>query len=166
MILTFQNDPTVANWNDEQFIQNSMFSIHKGLANVQDIITPLDILKERKSQAEIVKNQKKEFSKIYTACLAGKNFEFIDEHASNNPKNKLVSNLLMVFYDYYKILLPTNMIGLLLSFTHLMGHKGLARMLANMESNHFETKYISHILLYDFRDFCHPTLLRYRCKIH
>jgi len=67
MMLTFQNDHPVANWNDEQFIQKSMFSIHKGLANVQDIITLLDILKERKSQAEIVKNQKKEFSKIYTA---------------------------------------------------------------------------------------------------
>jgi len=65
MILTFQNDPTVANWNDEQFIQNSMFSIHKGLANVQDIITPLDILKERKSQAEIVKNQKKRNSQKF-----------------------------------------------------------------------------------------------------
>jgi len=165
-MLTFQNDHPVANWNDEQFIQKSMFSIHKGLANVQDIITPLDILKERKSQAEIVKNQKKEFSKIYTAWLAGKNFEFIGEHASNNPKNKLVSNLLMVFYDCYKILLPTNMIGLLLSFTHLMGHKGLARMLANMESNHFELSIYLISFLYDFRDFCHPTLLRYRCKIH
>ena len=47
----------------------------------------------------------------------------------------------MVDKDFYKILLPTNLIGILLSYTHLLGHKGIKRMLAELESYHFENKY-------------------------
>jgi len=38
-------------------------------------------------------------------------------------------------------LLPPSMIGLLLSFTHLLGHKGVSKMMADLESYYFETKY-------------------------
>ncbi len=47
----------------------------------------------------------------------------------------------MIYDKFYKILLPPSMIGLLLSFTHLLGHKGLTRMMADMEAYYFETKY-------------------------
>ncbi len=87
------------------------------------------------------KEQKKEFENIYTSCLGGTDFEFIDEHSLNKTKYKLVNDLLMIYSGFYKIYLPTCMIGLLLSFTHLLGHKGLNRMMCDMESYYFEKKY-------------------------
>ena len=122
-------------------VQNLIMSIRQGIENIKDIVTPLDIIKERISRSEIVKNQKKEFSNIYTECLAGKDFEFIDEKSSKKFKYKLISDLLMIYDNFYKILLPPSMIGLLLSFTHLLGHKGILRMLADLESYYFENKY-------------------------
>jgi hypothetical protein len=53
----------------------------------------------------------------------------------------LVNDLLMIYNDFYKIYLPTCMIGLLLSFTHLLGHKGITRMMCDMESYYFDKKY-------------------------
>ena len=116
-------------------------SINHGVSNVQDIVTPIEILRDRLSRSEIIKLQKQEFSDIYTACLASKNFEFVDEHSTDKNKYKLVSDLLLVEHDFYKILLPSKLIGLLLSYSHLLGHKGLTRMLADIESYHFDRKY-------------------------
>jgi hypothetical protein len=126
---------------EAKFVKKLVMSIRQGIDNIKDIVTPLEILKERLSRAEIIRNQKKEFENIYTACLAGENFEFIDEHSDQKHKYKLVSDLLLIYDKFYKILLPPSMTGLLLSFTHLLGHKGLARMMADMESYYFETKY-------------------------
>ena len=123
------------------FVKHLAMSIRQGIENIKDIVTPLDILKERLSRAEIIKNQKKEFSKIYTACLAGEDFEYTDIHHPSKFKYKLVSDLLLIFDNFYKILLPPSMIGLLLSFTHLLGHKGISKMMADMDSYYFETKY-------------------------
>ncbi|MFN9901808.1 MAG: hypothetical protein ACK55Z_24100, partial [bacterium] len=91
--------------------KNLVMSIRQGIENIRDIVTPLDILKERLSRAEIIKHQKKEFADIYTACLAGENFEFIDEHGPKKFKYKLVSDLLMIYANFYKILVPPSMIG-------------------------------------------------------
>ena len=51
-----------------------VLSLSKGLDNVKDIVTPLEILQGKLSRAEIIKNQKKEYATIYGACLAGKDF--------------------------------------------------------------------------------------------
>ena len=123
------------------FITNTVLSIKQSLANISDIVTPLDILRERLSRSEIVKYQKLEFENIYTACLAGDDFEYIDEHSLEKSKYKLVSDLLMIFHGFYKIYLPNSMIGLLLSFTHLIGHRGMLKMMADLESYYFPTKY-------------------------
>ena len=40
-----------------------------------------------------------------------------------------------------KILMPPSMVGLLLSLVHLVGHKGLTRMLMSLELYYFPTKY-------------------------
>jgi hypothetical protein len=125
----------------EKLVKKLVMSIRQGIDNIKDIVTPLEILKERLSRAEIIKNQKKEFPEIYTACLAGDDFEFVDEHHPQKYKYKLVSDLLLIFDKFYKIMLPPSMIGLLLSFTHLLGHKGIAKMMADLESYYFETKY-------------------------
>ena len=117
-------------------------AINQGLKNIQEIMTPVTILNERLSRSEYVKNQKLEFQSIYSACLAAKNFEFIQEHSAKNEHFKLISDLLMIFKDNsYKIYVPPSMVGLLLSQKHLIGHKGLTRMLADLESYFFDSKY-------------------------
>jgi hypothetical protein len=47
----------------------------------------------------------------------------------------------MIFKDDYKICVPPSMVGLLLSHHHLIAHKGLTRMLAELEPYHFKNKY-------------------------
>ena len=56
----------------------------------------------------------------------------------NTPcKFKLVSDLLMIDKNFYKIFVPPSIIGVLLSYTHLLGHKGLNRMIADLQSYYF-----------------------------
>jgi len=136
-----ENHPEYLTINNSETPQTLALSITRGLDNVKDMVSQLDILKEKLSRAEIVRNQKIEFSDIYTACLAGKNFEYTTEHSEKQIKYKLISDLLMIFDDFYKILMPSSMIGLLLSHTHLLGHKGLTRMLADLENYFFKNKY-------------------------
>ena len=69
-----------ANPTEEATIKKLVLSIRQGLENIKDIVTPLEILKERLSRAEIIRNQKREFQNIYTQCLSGENFEYVDEH--------------------------------------------------------------------------------------
>ena len=116
-------------------------AINRGIENVKETVTPIEILQEKLTRAEIVKKQKIEFSDIYSACLAADNFEYVTEHSENPTKYRLVSDLLMIFEDFYKILIPPSMVGLLLSYTHLLGHKGLTRMLADLQSYSFKNKY-------------------------
>ena len=40
---------------------------------------------------------------------------------------KLVMDLLMVNVDSFKIMVPPTLVGPLLAYTHLMGHKGIAK---------------------------------------
>jgi hypothetical protein len=116
-------------------------SINKGLENVQSVLTPLEILKNKFSRAAIISAQKQEFEKIYTLCLASKDFTLDIDLPTITHKYKLVSDLLMIYEDYYKIYVPNSLIGILLSYTHLLGHKGLNRMLADMQSYYFENMY-------------------------
>jgi hypothetical protein len=92
------------NPTEEATIQKLVLSIRQGLENIKDIVTPLEILKERLSRAEIIRNQKREFQNIYTQCLSGENFEYVDEHNRGKLRYKLVSDLLMVNVNFYKIL--------------------------------------------------------------
>jgi hypothetical protein len=45
---------------DEETIKSAVLSIQQGLANVEDIISPLELIKERLSRSVIIKSQKKE----------------------------------------------------------------------------------------------------------
>jgi hypothetical protein len=108
-----------------------------GVKNIKSVTTPLEILQEKISREEILKKQKLEYPKIYTSCLAGKNFEFKNTDEPEPNEYKLVGDLLMINANFYKILIPPSMIGLILSHQHLMGHKGLPKMMANLESYYF-----------------------------
>jgi hypothetical protein len=47
-------------------------------------------------------------------------------------KYKLVLDLLMIQDGCYKIFIPDSLIEALLSYTHLLGHKEITRMLADL----------------------------------
>jgi hypothetical protein len=102
-----------------QAVKTIALQITAGLENVKAVVTPLEILRERLSRANIILRQKKEFSQIYSNCIAGENFEYI---TSEDPptKYKLINNLLMIEKGYYKIMIPDSMIGLLLAHSHLL----------------------------------------------
>ena len=141
-----------------QKVKTMALQITAGLDNVKSVVTPLEILRERLSRANIIVSQKKELSKIYSSCLAGENFEYV---STENPpvKYKLINNLLMVEKEYYKIMVPNSMIGLLLSHTHLLGHSGLQRMLLDMDSYYFPKMYT---YTQNFISRCYACFLSYK----
>ena len=117
-------------------------SISRGIENIKEIMSPIEILKERLSRANIIQAQKKEFSQIYENCLASQDFIYDFESPDQKPiKYRLFSDLLFIILDEPKILIPPSMIGLLLSYTHLLGHKGLKRMLADLNPYYFPKLY-------------------------
>jgi hypothetical protein len=120
-------------------------SISKGLENVTAVTTPIDTLKNRLSREEIIKNQKHDFQQIYQECLKNKNFTYIKENRKKGDpfSYKLENGLLLAAEtrEKYKILVPKNMIGPLLAYIHLVGHRGLSRMLMELEPYYFKNKY-------------------------
>ena len=139
-----------------------VLSISQGLENVKAVSTPIEILKERLSRANIIKAQKSELTEIYVKCLASENFEYIEKSTSkkgNDVHYKLIFNLLFILKGNYRIYVPQSMIGLLLSCTHLLGHQGLKRMIADLQSYYFPNmvsvtkKFVSR---------CHSCFLSYK----
>ena len=111
-------------------------SVHKGLENIQSITGPLEILQNRLARSEIIKYQKLELENIYLKCLSSDNFEYIEDDKSY----MLVMDLLMIKVTDYKIMIPPTLVGPLLAYVHLLGHKGL-QMLKDLESYHFDNLY-------------------------
>ena len=141
-----------------QKVKALAYQITAGLDNIKAVVTPLQILQERLSRANIIIQQKKEFSQIYSQCLASENFEYITNEEIPQ-KYKLVNGLLMIEKEYYKIYIPDSMIGLLLSHTHLLGHSGLQRMMLDMDSYYFDTMYTK---TQNFVSRCYSCFLSYK----
>ncbi len=129
------------NRGDHLPVKAIVMSINRGIQRIQDVHTPLEILQKRLEKPEFVSKQKKEMADIYIACLRAKHFEYTHEEGEKKTKYKLMGDLLMIFKDDYKICVPPSMVGLLLSHHHLIAHKGLTRMLAELEPYHFKNKY-------------------------
>ena len=62
-------------------------SLTKGNDNIKQLSDPIDVLKDRLSRANIIKNQKVEFNDIYTKCLASDSFEYVDTSDYVTHKN-------------------------------------------------------------------------------
>jgi hypothetical protein len=111
-----------------------------GINNILDLKEPINILKNRLSRANKIAAQKTENSAIYNNCLASENFEYLDK--DSNKTYALILDLMMVKEgDDYKIFVPQSLIGPLLSYTHLLGHLGITKMMRNLTSYYFDTKY-------------------------
>jgi hypothetical protein len=127
------------NSNDTHTIKMISYSLDTGIQNLRDQINPILILKERLSRELIIENQQKEFREIYNKTLASADFTYTDK---NGNVFKLDLGLLLILKDdEYKIYIPPSMIGLLISYTHLHGHWGVGKMLANMFLFYFEKMY-------------------------
>jgi len=118
-------------------------SINRGIDNIRDIVSPLDILRQKFNRDIIIREQKQQFKEIYEQCLSSPNFEFETENEKGQvDKYKLVLDLLMCYRNgEFKIYVPDKLIGVLLAYTHLLGHLGTGRMLKNMESYYFPSMY-------------------------
>ena len=139
-----------------------VLSVNAGLDNVKAISTPLEILREKLSRANIIKAQKTELVEIYTKCLASENFEYVEKSPNkkrDKAQYKLVFNLLMINKGHYRIMVPPSMVGVLLSNTHLLGHQGLTRMLADLQPYWFP--HMSSVTK-RFVSRCHPCFLSYK----
>lgn len=132
------NSQVGQNGTSQKELSAITLSLTRGLVNVKDTLSPIEILKEKLTRARIIEAQKREFAEIYETCLAAPNFEAeMPGVLEVNNKYKLVSDLLMIDKDFHKILVPPSMRGILLSYTHLLGHKGLNRMIADLQSYYF-----------------------------
>ena len=118
-------------------------SVYSNMAidNVRDIVRPLDILKEKLSRENIIKQQKIELKDIYMKTFASENFEYFDKE--NGQKFQLILDLLLIHFENdFKVYVPPSLVGPLLSYVHLLGHQGVVKMLKNLDSYYFPTKYI------------------------
>jgi len=106
------------------------------------ITSPLEILEKRLSRAEIVAHQRAEMPDLYEKCVKAGRFECSENENNKVIKYRLLNGLLMIQEgEHFQIFMPPSMVGLLLSYTHLLAHKGLTRMLADMQLYYFKNKY-------------------------
>ena len=129
-------------------------SVSMGLKNIQSVMRPLEILQSRLSRSEIIRFQKSELSDIYLKCLASDDFLYTE----GEKDYKLVMDLLMIKINDFKIYIPPTLIGPLLAYTHLLGHKGLAKMLKDLESFYFDNL---HTVTKNFITSCYSCFLSY-----
>jgi len=134
-----------------QFLQTDSIApitmaINKGIENIQEVLKPIDILREKLSRHIIIRCQKTEFAEIYAQCLASDNFEYVPAETNDSSlptyvKYKLAADLLLIYKQHYRIYIPPSLVGCLLSYTHLLGHKGTVRMIADLQSYYFKNMY-------------------------
>jgi transposase InsO family protein len=99
-------------------------------------------LQERLSRANFVKHQNHELPEIYEKCLAAENFTYSAKIGNTEVVYKLVEGLLLIKLNSMdKIYTPPSMVGMLLAHMHLLGHKGLTRMLADLNFYYFPNMY-------------------------
>ena len=114
-------------------------SISRGISNLNDLIDPINVLKDRLTREEFCSHQQREFKKVIQKCIESNNFEFTDTDAK---QYRLINGLLLIFHDnQWKIELPNSLVGLVLAYTHLLGHWGTEKTLKNLTIYHFEHMY-------------------------
>jgi hypothetical protein len=141
------NNPQYLTLNNKDHlpIQSKILSITKGLENVLSVTSPLEILKGRITREEIRKEQQIEFKDIFQKCLQANNFQYIPpERKTEDPISYKFDNGLITVEnekDDFQIWIPSKLVGPLLAYIHLLGHKGLTKMLAELSVYYFRNKY-------------------------
>ena len=141
-----EKHPEYLTINSAKEAKTIALAISNGLSNVKETLQPIHILQERLSRNNFIQHQKREFAEIYANCLASPNFEYTTRIIENYPnekpiKYKLIADLLLIKKITYRIYVPPSMVGLLLSYTHLLGHKGIVRMIGDLQNYYFDKMY-------------------------
>jgi Reverse transcriptase (RNA-dependent DNA polymerase)/RNase H-like domain found in reverse transcriptase len=133
--------------NDKEHLPSNptVMAITKGLENIKSITTPIAILKEKLSREELIKAQRAEFREIINKCIKGENFTYkVEKEERGEPISFKLENGLLTAEENpndFKIILPQKLIGPMLAYIHLSGHKGLSRMLVELDIYFFKNKY-------------------------
>ena len=133
--------------NEKDHITNNpiIMSLTRGLENIKSVITPLDILKEKLTREGLIKAQRSEFKEICNKCLKAENYQYTPDLVERgNPMSYKMENGLLTAEENennFKIYLPSKLIGPMLAHMHLIGHKGLSRMMTELEPYYFKNKY-------------------------
>jgi hypothetical protein len=128
----------IVNKSDEKVIVNAL---SRGIENVKETVSPLDVLREKLTREKIVTAQKEQLPEIYQKCLSSENFEFRETHVDNPKTYKILDGLLMVKEQFFKIYVPPSLVGPLLANYHLAGHKGVTRMMLELQNFFFPNMY-------------------------
>ena len=139
-----------------------IYALTQGISNLQDLINPLEILKNRLERNIIIENQKLEFQKIYENCQQSNDFKATVTEKENSVTYQLQVDLLLIKENRdnrYRILWPESMTGLLLSYLHLIGHMGITKMLANLTEYSIKNKYTK---VKTFVSMCYPCFLMHK----
>jgi hypothetical protein len=114
--------------------------LNRGLENLKEAFSPLEILKEKLTPDQFLIYQKLEFQELRAKCMTSTNFETTE----NGQHFKLENGLLLSktnLEDEWQILVPEKMVGLVLAHAHLLGHAGVQRMLLALDNFFIKHKY-------------------------
>ena len=143
--------------DNPQYLKQKEYSV-KSLQimtnNLERHLKPLRILLSRMENIAIQNEQKIEYGDIYKDCLLETDFKM----TKDGEKYQIVNGLLYIMHESQpKILLPTNMIGLFLSYFHMSsGHAGYSKVLAAFDPYYFKNK---STIITKFLAACYPCLL-------
>jgi Reverse transcriptase (RNA-dependent DNA polymerase)/RNase H-like domain found in reverse transcriptase/Integrase zinc binding domain len=119
-------------------------TINQGIQNITDLTDPINILKERLSRENIIEQQHLQFAPIIEKCLENEDFTYNDENdEKQHISYKMILSLLLININEkdWKIYIPDSMIGLLLAYTHMIGHWSTNKMIKNLQEYHFNNMY-------------------------
>ncbi|RPH79137.1 MAG: hypothetical protein EHM77_06210, partial [Planctomycetaceae bacterium] len=145
-----------------QQLQAVTYALTQGIANLEDVLDPINILKEKLSRARIIEAQDIQFQDIKNKCLQSENFSF-SEMGKNKIETtyKLDMDLLLIKRgdSTFKIFIPDSLIGPILAYLHLIGHMGTGKMIDNLKNYYFPHKYTE---VKRFVGMCHPCFLTHK----
>ena len=81
--LTVNNSPT---------IYQITSAINKGIDNLKEVSSPIEILQEKLSRSNLIRAQKEEYAEIYNKCLNSENYSF----SVTDKKNRITTYTLLV----------------------------------------------------------------------
>lgn len=113
---------------------NSLTAENKAIGKV---LEPLAILKKRISMATVIEGQKEEYQDIYTQCLQTKTQSCKIKQLEYQISDTI---LFIKIKEEQRILLPTKLLPVIISYTHLLlTHSGEGKMILNLQNFYHST---------------------------
>ena len=145
----------IINIRHNKLYSSLVCNLSKSLKNLSKQLKPFGVLEKRMSHENIQLEQKKEFSDLYQQCISSPNFTF---HDDDGQTFKIMNGLIYeLVNDLPKVILPTSLIGLFVTYYHLsVGHGGAKKMFAALDPFTFKNK---SSIIYNFIARCYTCML-------